>query len=109
MSDVVHVDDNNFEVEVLSSSVPVLVDLSAVWCGPCARQLPLLEKFASENVGKIKVCKIDIDDAPRITAKLGVRSVPTLMVFNEGKSLGSKVGLTTLAQMTDLVLTKIAI
>ena len=105
MSNVVHVDDNNFETEVLQSEVPVLVDFGATWCGPCQRQLPIVEKFANEYVG-VKVCKVDIDDAPAVASKLGIRGVPTLMLFNEGKSVGSKVGLTSLAEITNFVGTK---
>jgi thioredoxin 1 len=105
MSNVVHVDDNNFEVEVLQSEGPVLVDFGATWCGPCQRQLPIVEKFADENV-TVKVCKVDIDDAPSVAAKLGIRGVPTLMLFNEGKSVGSKVGLTSLAEISNFVMTK---
>lgn len=105
MSNVVHVDDNNFDVEVLQSEGPVLVDFGATWCGPCQRQLPIVEKFANENV-TVKVCKVDIDDAPAVASKLGIRGVPTLMLFNEGKSVGSKVGLTSLAEISNFVLTK---
>lgn len=105
MSNVVHVDDNNFETEVLQSEVPVLVDFGATWCGPCQRQLPIVEKFANEQVA-VKVCKVDIDDAPAVASKLGIRGVPTLMLFNEGKSVGSKVGLTSLAEITNFVGTK---
>jgi|SRR5271166_5968944 len=107
MSDVVYVDDSNFEREVINSDVPVLVDFSATWCGPCKRQLPLMEKYASENLGKVKVVKIDIDDAPVIVAKLGIRSVPTLMLFHVGKAIGSKVGLVTVAEMTNFVVGKV--
>jgi len=107
MSDVVHVDDNNFETEVLKSEVPVLVDFSASWCGPCQRLSPIVEKFATENVGKIKVVKIDIDDASAIASEHKVRGVPTLMVFREGKSLGHKVGLISLAEMSNFVMTKL--
>jgi len=106
MSDVIYVDDKNFELEVLQSDVPVLVDFSATWCGPCKRQLPILEKYASDNLGKVKVCKLDIDDAPMITAKLGIRSVPTMMLFNTGTSLGTKIGLTSLAEVSNFVMTK---
>jgi thioredoxin 1 len=106
MSDVIQVDDSNFEAEVLKSTVPVLVDFSATWCGPCQKQLPVLEKFAKEGLLGVKIVKIDIDDAPVISAKLGIRSVPTLMLFNEGKSLGFKVGLTSFADMQNFVLTK---
>ncbi len=108
MSDLIHVDDSNFEAEVLKSELPVLVDFSATWCGPCQRQLPLVEKFAAENLGKVKVCKLDIDEAPAIAAKLGIKGVPTLMLFNGGNSLGHKVGMISLADMNSLVLTKLA-
>lgn len=107
MSDVVHVDDNNFESEVLKSEVPVLVDFTAAWCGPCQRLSPIVEKFATDNVGKVKVCKVDIDDASSVTSKLGIRGVPTLMVFREGSNLGYKVGLISLAEMTNFVMTKL--
>lgn len=105
-NNIVIVDDSNFQVEVLDSKLPVLVDFSATWCGPCQRQYPILEKFADDQINRVKVCKIDIDDAPAITAKLGIRGVPTLMVFNAGTSVGSKVGMTSLAEMDNLVLTK---
>jgi thioredoxin 1 len=105
MSNIVHVDDNNFEAEVLQSEVPVLVDFGATWCGPCQRQLPIVEKFATDNVN-VKVCKVDIDDAPAVASKLGIRGVPTLMLFNAGKSVGYKVGLTSLAEISNFVMTK---
>jgi len=102
MSDVVHVDDSNFDAEVLQSETPVLVDFSATWCGPCQRQYPLVEKFAKDNAG-IKVCKVDIDDAPEVAAKLRIRGVPTLMLFDAGSAVGTKVGLTSLADINNLV------
>lgn len=109
MSDVVYVDDSNFEAEVLKSDVPVLVDFSAVWCGPCQRQLPVVEKFASENLNKVKVCKLDIDEAPLTTAKFGIKSVPSLLVFNHGEKIETRVGLTTLATLNTLVLEKLGV
>jgi thioredoxin 1 len=108
MSDIVHVDDNNFEAEVLQSEIPVLVDFGAPWCGPCQRQLPIVEKFAIDNEN-VKVCKVDIDEAPNMASKLGIRGVPTLMLFIEGKSIGSKVGLTSLAEISNFVMTKTGI
>ena len=107
MSDVVHVDDDNFETEVLQSEIPVLVDFSASWCGPCQRLSPIVEKFATDNLGKIKVVKVDIDDASVVASDLKIRGVPTLMVFKGGSSLGHKVGLISLAEMTNFVMTKI--
>ena len=106
MSDIVNVDDNNFETEVLKSEVPVLVDFGATWCGPCQRQLPIVEKFANDNTTNVKVCTVDIDDAPNVASRLGIRGVPTLMLFSDGKSIGSKVGLTSLAEISNFVLTK---
>jgi len=106
MSNVVNVDDNNFESEVLQSEVPVLVDFGAAWCGPCQRQMPIVEKFATENQDKVKVVSVDIDDAPVVASKLGIRGVPTLMLFDGGKSVGSKVGLTSLAEINNFVMTK---
>jgi thioredoxin 1 len=105
MSNVVHVDDSNFEAEVLQSEVPVLVDFGATWCGPCQRQMPIVEKFATENQ-TVKVVAVDIDDAPVVASKLGIRGVPTLMLFSGGKSVGSKVGLTSLAEISNFVMTK---
>lgn len=105
-NNVVIVDDTNFEAEVTNSKLPVLVDFSATWCGPCQRQYPILEKFADEQVNRVKVVKIDIDDSPVITAKFGVRGVPTLMVFNGGTQVGSRVGMSSLAEIDNLVLTK---
>src|SRR5574337_430163 len=102
---IVHVDDNNFETEVLQSEKPVLVDFGATWCGPCQRQMPIVEKFATDNVD-VKVCTVDIDDATNVASKLGIRGVPTLMLFSEGKSVGYKVGLTSLAEISNFVMTK---
>lgn len=108
MSNVVTVDDNNFETEVLQSDRPVLVDFSAVWCGPCQRQLPIIEKFASDNK-RVKVCKVDVDDAPKVAARLGIKSVPSLLLFNSGEKVGSKVGLTSLAALDNMVLEKVGV
>lgn len=106
MSDVVHVDDNNFESEVLNSDKPVLVDFGAVWCGPCQRQLPIIEKFASQN-DAVKVCKVDVDEAPVLSAKFGIRSVPSLVLFNKGSKVDSKVGIQSLANLEHFVLEKV--
>ena len=85
---------SNFESEVLKSDVPVLVDFTATWCGPCKALAPIVEKIADEFPGKIKVGKLDIDDSPNVTAKFGVRSVPTVIVFKGGQKSGQHVGLT---------------
>jgi thioredoxin 1 len=97
MTDVKYVDDKTFESEVLNSTLPVLVDFSAAWCGPCLKQLPILEKFAIDNSSKIKVVKIDIDESPVVAAKFGIKSIPSMLLFNQGKKLDMKVGLTSAA------------
>ena len=107
MSELKHVDDSNFEAEVLKSSVPVLVDFSATWCGPCQRQLPILQKFADANADKIKVVKVDIDDAPKISSKLGIRGVPSMVLFNNGQKVDMRVGLTSLVDLNNFVVTNI--
>jgi len=109
MSSLIEVNDQNFEKEVLQSKCPVLVDFSAVWCGPCQRQLPIMEKFASENTDRVKVCKIDVDDSPAITSKFGIRGVPAILLFNEGKKIDMKVGLTTTTALNNLLLEKIGV
>lgn len=106
MSDMKHVNDDNFEAEVLKADKPVLVDFSAVWCGPCQRQLPIMEKFAADNKDRVKVVKIDVDDAPAVTAKFGIRSVPSIVLFNAGERVDTKVGMTSMAALNNLLLEK---
>ena len=107
MSEVKIVNDGNFDTEVLNDSGVVLVDFSATWCGPCQRQHPILEKFAIDNRDKVKVVTINIDDAPVAVAKFGIRGLPSLLVFENGKQTGMKVGLTTNAELNNLLLEQI--
>jgi len=109
MSDIIDVNDENFETEVLQSKLPVLVDFSATWCGPCQRQLPVMEKFASENLQRVKVCKVDVDDSPTTSARLNIRGVPSIILFNKGERLDMKVGMTTSAVLNNLLLEKVGV
>ena len=95
--------DLNFEQEVLSSSVPVFVDFTATWCGPCKQLAPLVDQLADELVGKVKVGKLDVDESPITAGKYGVRGVPTVMVFKNGERAAQHVGLTSKAKLLDLV------
>jgi thioredoxin 1 len=95
--------DDNFEQEVLKSDVPVIVDFTATWCGPCKALSPIIEQLATELDGKVRVGKLDIDDAPTIAGKYGIRGVPTIMVFKQGKTAAQHVGLTTKQKLVDLV------
>ena len=85
-------DDKNFDNDILSDNLVVLVDFGAEWCGPCKQLDPILEEIASENIDKLKVLKINIDDNPMTPQKFGVRGIPTLMLFNKGKLIDTKVG-----------------
>jgi thioredoxin 1 len=100
---VIEVTDANFESEVLQSQVPVLVDFGATWCGPCKQLAPIVQKVADETVGKYKIVTIDIDDSPATTAKFGVRGVPTVIVFKDGKQVGQHVGLTNKEKLLQLL------
>lgn len=93
----------NFESEVLKSDVPVLVDFTATWCGPCKALAPIVDKVADEFQGKVKVGKVDIDDAPGIATKYGIRSVPTVLVFKNGEKTAQNVGLTTRDKLVGLL------
>ncbi|HND33739.1 MAG TPA: thioredoxin [Myxococcota bacterium] len=84
----------NFEAEVLKSEVPVLVDFTATWCGPCKALAPVVDKLADDYAGKVKVGKLDIDENSNIAQKYGIRSVPTVMVFKGGAKAAQHIGLT---------------
>ena len=82
----------NFEAEVLKSEVPVLLDFWATWCGPCRMIAPDLEKIAAENVGKLKVGKVNVDEQMELAMKFGVTSIPLLVVMKDGKIVNKAVG-----------------
>ena len=84
--------DQNFDNDISSQSLPVVVDFGAEWCGPCKQLDPILEEIAVENTDKFKIFKINIDENPLIPQKYNVRGIPTLMIFNKGKLIDTKVG-----------------
>jgi len=86
------ISDESFESEVLKSKVPVLVDFWAEWCGPCKQIGPTLEEIATEMDGELSVTKINVDENPEIPTKLGVRGIPTLMIFKDGEVMATKGG-----------------
>jgi thioredoxin 1 len=91
---ILELTDTNFDTEVLQSQEPVLVDFTATWCGPCKVLAPIVEKVAEEAGGKYKVAKVDIDDAPGVTQRYGIRGVPTVLVFKGGQKVDQHVGIT---------------
>ena len=84
--------DDNFTQEVLNSELPVLIDFWAVWCGPCRMIAPIVEELASEYAGKAKIGKLDVDNNPNVAMEYGIRSIPTLLVFDKGKIVDRIVG-----------------
>lgn len=92
MGQALEVTDSTFEQEVLQSAQPVLVDFWAVWCGPCRAVAPIVEELAGEYAGKLKVMKLDVDDNPRTATAYGVQSIPTLLIFKDGKPAERIVG-----------------
>jgi thioredoxin 1 len=92
MSSVRVVTDDTFDAEVLKSAKPVLVEFTAVWCGPCRTLAPILESIATEESERLEVVAIDVDENPATTVKYGVMSMPTMMLFRDGEPVRSIVG-----------------
>jgi thioredoxin 1 len=86
MANITEINESTFDSEVLTGPDPVLVDFSAVWCGPCKMLDPIVEELATEWSGKVKVVKLDVDHAPEIAMKYQVMGVPTLMLFIDGET-----------------------
>jgi len=100
---VIEVTDKNFEAEVLKSDKPVLVDFWAEWCGPCKTISPIVEDISNDLDGKLKVAKVDVDEAQELAGKFSIMSIPTLLLFKDGESVEMMVG----AMSKDQILEKI--
>ena len=104
---VKNVSDRTFQSEVLQSNEPVLIDFTATWCGPCKQLAPIIDELAQEYNGRLKVAKLDIDDNPNTPSSLGIRGVPTVVVFKGGKEVGRQVGLAPKRKFVELFLNHI--
>ncbi|MBA4378369.1 MAG: thioredoxin [bacterium] len=92
MSHLIHVTDANFQQEVLDSALPVVVDFSATWCGPCKQLKPIVEELAAQYEGKVKIAHVDVDEARQAAMKYGVMSVPTVLYLKGGQVRDSQIG-----------------
>jgi thioredoxin len=90
----IHVSEDSFDIAVLKSPVPVLVDFWAPWCGPCKMIAPILDEIAKEQGGKVRIAKIDVDQNPALAARYNIRGIPTMMLFHNGAVKETIVGLT---------------
>ncbi len=107
MSSIANVTDLSFDSEVMKSSEPVVVDFWAEWCGPCRNIAPALDEIASDLQGKVKIARLNVDENPEVTGRYGIHSIPTLMIFKNGKSVGSKVGAETKSELSHWIATTV--
>ena len=98
---IMHLTKDNFDS--VTSSGLVLVDFWATWCGPCRMQAPILEELDEQLNGKVKICKLDVDDEPAIAQRFGFMSIPTLMVFRNGEMISKEVGVHTVEQLMTML------
>ena len=101
---MLELNSQNFEAEVKQSELPVMVDFWAPWCGPCKALSPVVEKLAEELAGKVKVMKCNIDECPEIATRFSIMSIPTLLIFKDGKVVEQLIGLVQKDKILDLSL-----
>ena len=103
MSEVLHINDADFESIVVNSDIPVLLDFWAPWCGPCKMIAPVLDELAPEFAGKVKIVKMNVDDNQTTPAQFGVRSIPTLLLIKNGQVIATQVGALPKTQLANFI------
>ncbi len=104
---ITHTSDGSFDADVTSNEKPVLIDFWAEWCGPCKMIAPLLDEIADEYADKLAVVKLNVDENPNTAQKFGIRSIPTLILFNDGAVQAQKLGAMSKSQLTEFLDTNI--
>ena len=99
----INLTSQNFEEEVLKSNLPVLVDFFATWCGPCKMIAPVIAEIAERYEGKVKVGKVNVDDENELAMKYQILSIPTLVLFKEGKVANTKIGLCSKSEIENMI------
>ena len=107
MSKIKDLNHENFENEISNSTLPVLVDFWAEWCGPCKTLTPILEELSSELENKIQIAKVNLDENQDLAAKFSIRSIPTLLLFKNGELIDTKVGLSPKNDLSEWIENKI--
>ena len=107
MSNIIETDDSNFESEVLKAEIPVLVDFWAPWCGPCKAIAPILEQISDELGDKIKIVKVNVDDSQKYAVDFGIKSIPTLLIFNKGEIKNQIIGAIPKAEIEKFIMDEI--
>lgn len=100
---IIHIEENQFEEEVLQSHMPVLVDYWAEWCGPCRMLAPIIDELEQQHRGQLKVCKVDIDRQPTIAVLHKIMSIPTVSLYVNGKEVKRLIGLRDKAELEDCI------
>ena len=101
--DTIELNDVNFDSEVKRSTQPVLVDFYATWCGPCRKQLPVMDEMAKDYSGKVRIGKMNVDDGKIKAAEFGISSIPALLVFQDGQVVERLVGLHSKSQLSQII------
>lgn len=99
MSNLSEITDSSFDKEIIESKAAAVVDFWAAWCGPCQMIAPVVDELAAEYAGKVSFFKLNVDDNRTVPGRYGIRSIPTLMVFRDGKAMGSIVGYVAKAEL----------
>ena len=99
----INLTNQNFEEEVLKSNLPVLVDFFATWCGPCKMLAPVISELAEKYEGKVKIGKVNVDDGNELAMRYQIMSIPTLVLFKEGKVVSTKIGLSSKSEIENMI------